>query len=133
MSDADIQFGLLVTQLGGRVQYLQSSVSRKSVEEASREVNTCKAKLSHLYDYARQHSVNVSIYYFALSQTEASLRQIEDDIKEKQKHEQKHEQRNLWQEVLHYVGVAIKFVARFFGIDTGRNLPGSEYPRLPGR
>jgi hypothetical protein len=129
MSDADIQFGLWVTQLGGRVQYLQSSVSRKSVEEASQEANTCKAELSHLYDYARQHSVNVSIYYFALSQTEASLRQIEDDIKEKQKHEQ----RNLWQEVLHYVGEAIKFVARFFGIDTGRNLLGSEYPRLPGR
>jgi hypothetical protein len=64
------QFSIWVTQLGGRVKCLQESTSYKKAEEIEREANTCRAELSHLYDYARQHSIDINPYYFQLQDDE---------------------------------------------------------------
>jgi hypothetical protein len=125
------QFSIWVTQLGGRVKYLQESTSYKKAEEIEREANTCRAELSHLYDYARQHSIDINPYYFQLQDIESRLRLVEDQIKRKQ-YAASSSERPWWQRVLNFVIQAINFVSSLLGLGSlFPRLPGSDYPKLP--
>lgn len=133
MADTDTQqFSIWITQLGGRVKYLQESISYKNVHEIEREANTCRAELSHLYDYARQHSIAINPYYFQFQDIESRLRLVEDRVRKQ--YTVSSSERPWWQRVLNFVVQAINFVSSLLGLGPlVPRLPGSDYPKLPGR
>ena len=120
MADAQ-QFSIWVTQLGGRVKYLQESLKYKTMQEIEKEANTCRSELSRLYDYVRQYNVDIDPYYFQFQDIYSRLRIIKDYVRGGRFSGSK---QPLWLRILGFVTKAINFVSSLFGL-------GPLLPRLP--
>ncbi len=124
------QYSIWVSELGGRVRHLQNSIPYRSIADLESEANTCQAELWHLYDYARQHNLEIGQYYFQLSDIDARLRDSRDMIERKKNNVILGEQ-SWWQRVLNIVVTAIGFVSNLLGLASILpRLPGQDRPRL---
>ena len=108
---------LQVDQLEQKIKKARRKVEAERLEK---EINTRRANLRHLYDYATQHRLNLNRYHYQLNEIRGSLEKIEETLKRRK--------RPWWKKALSYVSGALSFLASLFGflgpILSALGLPG---------
>jgi hypothetical protein len=119
-------------QLSGRLKNLQTKISRVSVFELEREANTWDAELHLLYDYAIQHEIHLMQYYQQLSDIEALLCNVKEQIAIRAQVERRKKSSG-WRRILGVVVRAINFVTTLLRLRpaASRLGPGTRPPSLP--
>lgn len=124
-------FSIWVVQLSGRVVHLHQSLSHKSPVELEKKANVCEAQLHQLYDFARQHQIDINQYFFQLTDIEYRLRFIEERLEWKKAHARSRVIDG-WGKALTVVLAALEILSKVLGLNSlSPRLPGRAYPRLP--
>jgi hypothetical protein len=122
----DATFSRWLIRLGSDVRYLQQHAYAKDVAALERDANTARAFLQRLYAYAETYRIDVGLYFTALVEIEAGLRDLRDQLT------QRREPR--WRRTLYWVVGAINLVANILGLSpllTFFRLPAGPRRLLP--
>ena len=126
---ADFQFTRWLIDLDAKIKSVQNSFSLRSVSELERLINACEAQLSLMYNYARQHNIDLYPFYKQLIEIEANLKTLKYQVEQKKERVQIHE-RSFWQKLWRGVVVIVEFAANLIGLgSTVRALMGGDKNR----
>jgi len=115
-----------LTKLAGRLKLLRKKVNSKSIlfPTAIKELETCKAEISSLYDYISQHQPDLSEFYYPFSDIEATVREIDEKIHDWRDYQRQPRWKKIVNAIIRLVNLIITIInpPRFPELPHGKSL-----------